>query len=394
MHQSSTGVNNDGERNTYQDSYFQNSAWDMTFSSGQWKENNIIANNIFNGSGVSDTSHGNFYCIQNNKWGKNAKIPKKAIMCGCVDKDNDGTFAIGNCTVGNDCDDNNSALIGIYQDTYINSNVKVCKGTYKIPEGLNQGVLIVNKSGVTLDCDGSTIIGNGGGIGINVFRQSGTLIKNCNIYNYNDGISLYASNLTTISNSISNNNTRFGVRNFWSDKTTYTKFKANGNSDKGIDVQYSNNIIISKSELNNNKNFGAYLKGSNILIEKSQINDNANGLMFANNLNTTVKDNYFLRNQKGIYSDKTAGNLVYNNYFNNTQNLFGNFQHTLSVVPVRATNIIGGPYIAGNFYHDYIGFDVTKDGLGDTPYQSMLGTDNYPLTTVSGPKKGHYVRLC
>jgi hypothetical protein len=51
------------------------------------------------------------------------------------------------------------------------------------------------------------------------------------------------------------------------------------------------------------------------------------------------------------------------------------------------TNIIGGSYMGGNYWHDCTGKDLDGDGLGDTslPYSSsgniLRGGDYYPLTT-------------
>ena len=83
-------------------------------------------------------------------------------------------------------------------------------------------------------------------------------------------------------------------------------------------------------------------------------------------------------------------NRIYNNVVaNNTVNAKGdssglNFWNTTKT---RNPNIVGGPFVGGNFWSDYSGADLNSDGLGDTflPYNSAgnipLGGDFLPLVT-------------
>ena len=67
---------------------------------------------------------------------------------------------------------------------------------FNISDAINDGVIIINNSDVILDCNGSTIIGNGSGTGIFSYNKTNITVMNCNIDRY-----LLGTNLTEISES-------------------------------------------------------------------------------------------------------------------------------------------------------------------------------------------------
>ena len=100
-------------------------------------------------------------------------------------------------------------------DLYINSNTTLCPGTYYINDGGATGVIIVNGSAITLDCNGAVLIGNSSGRGINIDKsQSSTnTYKNCNISNYYYGMYLQElGGIANILNSTLSSNT-YGI--YW-----------------------------------------------------------------------------------------------------------------------------------------------------------------------------------
>ncbi|MBI4020079.1 MAG: hypothetical protein HY367_01995, partial [Candidatus Aenigmarchaeota archaeon] len=56
-----------------------------------------------------------------------------------------------------------------------------------------------------------------------------------------------------------------------------------------------------------------------------------------------------------------------------------------NITNTSGTNIVGGPHIGGNFWHNYLGLDANSDGFGDSnlPYKSggaiVNGGDYMPL---------------
>ena len=62
------------------------------------------------------------------------------------------------------------------------------------------------------------------------------------------------------------------------------------------------------------------------------------------------------------------GNIIFNNFFNNTNNIYSSGTNYYNVTKRSATNIIGGSYIAGNYWQGFTGQDLDSDGISDTGY--------------------------
>jgi len=196
--------------------------------------------------------------------------------------------------------------------------------------------LTVNGDGITILANntvlvgqGHTVTGNGIGSGINI-SANGVAIIHCNVNNFTAGISL---NPSSSSNNI-----------------MYNKIY---NNSRGVYFRFGYPLMQKWNWL-----------FSNIIID----NDVA-GLRIVYAQENRIVNNYFRNNTRNAYDDSG-----YPNDYNESK--------------TSGVNMIYGPYIGGNYYHDYTGQDTDGDGLGNTPYRVNEYSDNrdyLPLVDITSP---------
>jgi parallel beta-helix repeat protein len=186
--------------------------------------------------------------------------------------------------------------------------------------------------------------------------------------------------------------------------TNLTIVNASDPTDNGFYVNASNvnlsGFTVTGADDNSGftKPAGIYLynvSGCNISNNKLLNNYNGINLIYYSNNNTITGNNASDNSDNGLYVwTFSSDNLIYNNYFSN--NAGGNAEDAVSTnfwntTRTLSTNIIGGPYMGGNYWDDYVGADngssgrVAGDGIGDTglPHTATggisSGGDQLPL---------------
>jgi parallel beta-helix repeat protein len=153
--------------------------------------------------------------------------------------------------------------------------------------------------------------------------------------------------------------------------------------------------------------YGFYLsENSNNTIANSNALNNEYGFYLSNAFYNTVYHNNISNNSAGIVmvswitdcDTESLDNLLYDNLFNNTNNTVGDIwggfcSNAWNTTKVAGTNIVGGPYIGGNFWANPNGTgfsetcdDADGDGICDTNYTfNWYNVDYLPLAIYAAP---------
>jgi parallel beta-helix repeat protein len=338
-------------------------------------------------------------------------------------------YSVHHCTVsGNNASGNYN---GIYLESSSNNNLTGNTANSNYEGGIvldyssNDNTLTGNTANSNYDVgiylgsssNDNTLTGNTAnsnydvGIRLSYSSNNNTLTGNT-VSNNTNGIRLDSSSNNTLTGNTASNNSYAGIYLDSSINNTLTGNTANSNYEGGIVLDYSSNDnTLMGNTANSNYDVGIYLGSSSndntlmgntasnnshgILLWSSSNNnltgntasDNDDGiyLYLADNNNltgNTASDNYY-----GIYLESSSTNRIYNNYFNNIQNAYDNGNNVWNITKTEGKNIIGGPYLGGNYWSDYNGNDTNSDWFGDTPYDISGGTnkDYLPLVAIAAP---------
>ncbi len=249
------------------------------------------------------------------------------------------------------------------------------------------------------------------------------IINNTVSNNYMSGIYLSGSEDSIISNNTASNN-KNGIYLAYGDNITITNNNLSKNDDNGINHYYSSNSSIEgNTVLDNEKNGILVTSGDNITIKSNAVSGSPTGISFSYSNDDTITSNTVSENGKGINlsnnqniritGNQLANNIdtdinigtstgsVYNNFFESNTSIEGDITgFTFNVAPRKGKNIIGGQYIAGNYWSNpgHTGWSdnrSSKTGYTIEPYEVKTETgifDNaslvkYTIVPLKSPSR-------
>lgn len=224
-------------------------------------------------------------------------------------------------------------------------------------EKSNHGRIIRNK-----------ILGNAteeynSGNGIQLWYSDNIEVFQNSVSHVRDGIYLEFANHCTISHNSSFENIRYGLHFMFSNNDIYEQniFENNG---AGVAVMFSKNIKMFKNKFLNNwgaASYGLLLKEINdSQISGNLFQKNTIGINIEGSNRVTFEHNDFINNGWAI---KSRG-ACYTNQFSNNNFIQNSFD--LSYNSKLNDNVF-----QHNYWSEYTGYDLNKDGTGDIPYRPV-----------------------
>lgn len=201
------------------------------------------------------------------------------------------------------------------------------------------------------------------GNGIHLWHCSDMIIANNNLFQLRDGIYFEFVTNSEIYGNTSNNNLRYGLHFMFSNNDNYhhNTFKNNG---AGVAVMFSKFIEMHHNLFADNwgtASYGLLLKEIyDARIFSNEFTENTVGINVEGTNRIEYSSNVFKRNGWAI---KIIG-ACYSNSF--TKNNFLHNSFDLAYNTQLNDNIFNA-----NYWSEYSGYDLNKDGIGDIPYRPV-----------------------
>jgi len=201
------------------------------------------------------------------------------------------------------------------------------------------------------------------GNGIQLWYCNNIVVEQNIVQHVRDGIYLEFSDSIQIIKNISTQNVRYGLHFMFSNDDLYRDnvFENNG---AGVAVMFSKRIKMHNNVFRKNwgtASFGILLKEINDSeIFGNTFEDNTVGINIEGSNRVTYKNNNFRSNGWAI---KVRG-ACYENHFLSNNFLYNSFD-------ISYNSNLNDNKFDGNYWSNYSGYDLNKNGVGDIPYRPV-----------------------
>jgi nitrous oxidase accessory protein len=201
------------------------------------------------------------------------------------------------------------------------------------------------------------------GNGIHLWYCKNIIIENNTVLNHRDGIYFEFVRHGKINNNFSKGNLRYGLHFMFSDSCEYREntFEENG---AGVAVMYTKNVLMEENifKLNwGSASYGILLKEiSDSKIFNNMFKENSIGIYMEGCSRVKVEQNDFIKNGWAIkLMANSMGNYFYdNNFIANSFDVSTNSRQNFNT-------------FERNYWVNYSGYDLDKDGYGDVPFRPV-----------------------
>ena len=221
------------------------------------------------------------------------------------------------------------------------------------------------------------------GNGIHLWTSNHVTIEANEITGHRDGIYLEFVHESDVRDNVSEQNLRYGMHFMYSDDCRYVgnTFRKNG---AGVAVMYTKRVTMTANRFEDNwgsASYGLLLK--EILepeLRGNRFARNSTGLLIDGVTRLRAEQNQFVENGWAVklLANAQDGRFTGNEFLRNSFDVATNSRETTTT-------------FAGNYWDDYEGYDLDRDGTGDVPHHpvrlfSLLIAQNEPmLITLRSP---------
>jgi len=251
------------------------------------------------------------------------------------------------------------AAIHVYKSNYFTIKNNELKNVFFgiLVEKSHYG--IIHNNNIT----SNAIVEHSSGNGIHLWHSDNVRITNNYLSKLRDGIYFEFVSKSYIANNISENNLRYGLHFMFSNNNDYydNTFINNG---AGVAVMFSKFINMKRNRFYKNwgtASFGLLLKEIyDAEIEDNIFEENTIGINVEGCTRINYKNNNLIRNGWAV---KISGGCYANIFLNN--NFISNS------FDVSYNSKMNDNSFNNNYWSDYTGYDLDKDGIGDVPYRPV-----------------------